>query len=95
MAWRNNTGTFLTLDGNRIVKAGVPGSPDILGLYRGAPLAVEVKTPSDRQRRTQEKFEAQWTQCGGIYLVARDPSRIAEQVQQARHEWTNRQRNNN
>ncbi len=69
--WRQNAGLFRTVDGRRIVRASVDGVADILGCYRGAFYAIEVKAGGDRQRDTQRRFQAAVERAGGIYVIAR------------------------
>jgi penicillin-binding protein-related factor A (putative recombinase) len=44
------------------------GVPDILGIYQGRPLAIEVKTPERRNRLSpeQKQFLAEYGAHGGI-----------------------------
>lgn len=69
--FRANSGLFLTLDGKRHVKANVPGCGDILGAYRGKPVAIETKAAVGEQRKTQKRFQAAWEKAGGVYILAR------------------------
>lgn len=71
--WRNNTGSFRSMDGKRVVKAGKPGSPDILGCYKGRFVGIEVKACRGSQREAQEQFEKFTNRAGGIYRVCRSP----------------------
>lgn len=70
-AWRNNTGMFRSMDGKRVVRAAVPGSPDILGCYRGRALGIEVKAARGKQAEEQRRFQRLWTKAGGVYAVCR------------------------
>ena len=72
--YRQNTGTFLTLDGRRVVKVAPPGVGDIMGAYRGRPVAIETKVPRGTLRPTQRRFRDAWTAAGGVYIVARSPA---------------------
>lgn len=74
MFWRQNTGTFRTLDGRRLVKVSANGVADIMGAYRGRAVAIETKAPGGRLRETQKRFRAAWEKAGGIYIVARSPA---------------------
>lgn len=71
--YRQNAGTFLTLDGARVVKVTVPGIGDIMGAYCGWPVAIETKTRKGRMRLTQIDFRVAWIKAGGIYIIARSP----------------------
>ena len=67
--WRNNCG----FDAERKVRYGVgnPGGADLIGVYRGRFVAVEVKTPTGRQSDEQRTFQQLVERKGGIYVVLR------------------------
>jgi len=71
MFWRQNTGTFLTLDGKRHVKVSANGIGDIMGGYRGRGVAIETKTLTGKLRITQVRFRNAWVATGNVYIVAR------------------------
>lgn len=48
----------------------VPGVADILGIWSGDPLAIEVKIRRGKQSEKQIEFANLWTQHGGIYILA-------------------------
>jgi hypothetical protein len=73
MFWRQNTGTYRTMDGLRVVKVSANGVGDILGAYRGRPVAIETKTETGTLRKTQKLFRAAWERAGGVYIIARSP----------------------
>lgn len=74
MVWRNNTGALLD-EHRRLVRFGLPGSPDIIGWARGfspAPFfGLEVKTPTGRQSPQQRKFQSRAVADGAFYAVVR------------------------
>lgn len=72
LAWRNETGCARSFDGKRVIKYGLKGSADILGLIgpNGKLLAIEVKVGRDTQSVDQQIFEREITKLGGIYFVA-------------------------
>lgn len=47
------------------------GVSDILGIYKGRPLAIEVKTPTGRLSEFQDHFLKQFEKAGGIAILAR------------------------
>jgi len=47
------------------------GVADVLGIWRGHPLAIEVKTPTGRVSPHQKEFLEKWREAGGIGFVAR------------------------
>ena len=73
MFWRQNAGTFRTMDGKRVVKVSANGVADIMGCYLGHAVAIETKTATGPMRETQKNFRAAWVRAGGIYIIARSP----------------------
>jgi len=67
--WRNNCG----YDGERRVRYGVgsPGGADLIGLYNGRFVAVEIKTPTGRQSPDQKTFQSLVEAKGGEYVILR------------------------
>lgn len=62
-------------------------TPDMVGQVVGLFTAVEVKSPTGRQREGQAAFERVVRQQGGAYFIARsadDVARHMEQLQQQR-----------
>lgn len=49
----------------------IRGVSDILGVYQGKPVAIEVKTPTGRLSDHQKLFLTRFSYAGGIALVAR------------------------
>lgn len=79
MFWRNNSGVGKTDYGARI-SFGCPGSGDILGVFKGKPIAIEVKTETGRQSAQQKSWQQSWEECGGIYILARSPGEVWERL---------------
>lgn len=75
-AWRNNTGAFAV--DRRYIRYGHPGSSDILGVYRGRFLAIEVKSPTGKQSPDQKIFQRMVEKNGGIYLLVRSVDELAD-----------------
>ena len=73
LVWRHNTGIGVT-PARTILRAGLVGSADIIGVSRGRAIAIEVKTPTGKQSEHQRKFEAAWRRAGGQYVLARSVS---------------------
>ena len=48
------------------------GTPDILGVIHGVPVAVEVKGPGDKQSPKQRQWQEKWTAAYGYYRIAED-----------------------
>lgn len=72
ITWRNNAG-YATYPNGTVVKYGVcnPGGADLIGLYRGRFLAVEVKVPGQHPTPEQRRFIDGVVKAGGIAGVAR------------------------
>lgn len=83
MFWRQNAGTFLTLDGRRKVKVSVNGVGDIMGVYRGRAVAIETKSLEGEQRETQERFQRAFERAGGLYVIARSAAEALSALEAA------------
>lgn len=73
VAWceRQNSGAAKV--GNRFVRFGWPGCPDVLGqLNDGRLLGVEVKSRTGRASPEQAQFLERIRAAGGVAFVARD-----------------------
>lgn len=49
----------------------VLGIADIIGIYKGRPLAIEVKSANGKLSQHQKEFLAKWEFNGGIAIVAK------------------------
>lgn len=59
--------------GNRFIRFGWPGCPDVLGqLHDGRLLGVEVKGPTGKLRPEQSVFMERIRGAGGVAFMARD-----------------------
>lgn len=70
--WRQNAGRVRTERG-AWVSLGPTGISDIVGVLRGRPVFVEVKTATGKQRKAQIAFQSAVERAGGFYVVARTP----------------------
>lgn len=72
VVFRNNVGVNHTKDG-RFIRYGVGGNggSDIIGLYKGRFLAVEVKTATGPTSKEQKAFISMVVSHGGIAGIAR------------------------
>jgi hypothetical protein len=78
---RQNTGTFRSMDGKRIIKASsVIGGGDIGGCYLGRAVEIETKTEIGKQSASQINFQKRWEQAGGIYILARSPQEAVQKL---------------
>ena len=73
VAWAERMNTGAAKVGNRFIRFGWPGCPDVLGqLKDGRFLAVEVKAQAGRLRPEQSLFLERIRCAGGVAFVARD-----------------------
>ena len=56
------------------------GVPDILGLYKGKMLVIEVKGPRGKLNRNQELFIDRINREGGIAFVARSVADVLKEL---------------
>lgn len=70
--WRNNTGALLDRN-NKLVKFGLQGSADIIGMMKpnGRFIAIEVKTQKGMQTASQRRVQKMVEDMGGLYILAR------------------------
>ena len=58
--------------GARLKRSGVRrGAPDILMIWHGKVIGLELKTETGRQSPEQRDTERDWTAAGGLYFVAK------------------------
>jgi hypothetical protein len=69
--WRNNVGVATTERGTKIKFGLFPGSADLIGVFRGRFVGIELKTPIGRQTPEQKKWQACLEAHGGIYAIVR------------------------
>lgn len=63
--WRQTSGTFM--DGDRYIKAGPKGMPDVLGVLKGGRFfAIEVKRPGGKPEPHQQQRIDHFKQLGAI-----------------------------
>lgn len=55
----------------RPISFGLPGSPDIIGVYDGRGFGLELKSITGRLEETQPLFAAAWQKAGGLYGIPR------------------------
>lgn len=71
--WRQNSGGMYTdspTGRHGFKTASVDGISDIMGVYKGYPLAIEVKRPGKKPTESQMAFLCQFRDAGGIAIVA-------------------------
>ena len=73
VAWAERQNSGAAKVGNRFIRFGWPGCPDVLGqLKDGRLLGVEVKAKTGRLRPEQAVFLERIRCAGGVAFVARD-----------------------
>jgi hypothetical protein len=66
----SNQGTFNKKLGKYIRGTSRKGLADVMGVYNGVPLNIEVKIGRDKQSEAQIKIQAEVTKAGGLYFIA-------------------------
>jgi hypothetical protein len=79
--YRNNAGGMSGKHKGKpwFVKFGKVGMPDIVAVFKGRYIGIEVKGPKGFQSRVQTEFQVELEKAGGIYILARS----IEDVQKA------------
>ncbi|MDD5001773.1 MAG: VRR-NUC domain-containing protein [Thiomonas arsenitoxydans] len=73
VAWVERMNTGAARVGNRFIKFGFTGCPDVLGqLTDGRLLGVEVKAPKGKLRPEQAFMLARINEAGGLGFIARN-----------------------
>ncbi|MBK8664996.1 MAG: VRR-NUC domain-containing protein [Burkholderiales bacterium] len=87
VAWceRQNSGAAKV--GNRFIRFGWPGCPDVLGQMKdGRLLGVEVKSRTGRPSPEQSLFLERIRAAGGVAFVARDCRDVNRELERMKHE---------
>jgi hypothetical protein len=69
--------------GDRFVRMGKAGVSDLLCVYKGRPIAAEVKKPGKQATDLQSDSRRRWRKAGGIAVVmtsADDANRLMELI---------------
>jgi len=73
VAWANRANSGAAKVGNRFIRFGWPGCPDVLGQMKdGRFLGVEVKAAKGKLRPEQSEFLTLIATAGAVAFVARD-----------------------
>lgn len=75
--FRNNTGKFQDKTGRWVQFGLCVGSSDLIGIYKGLFLALEIKKPGGTIRPEQKQFIELINKNGGIAAIVYDASEIA------------------
>ncbi len=65
------------------------GMSDLVGIWKGKPLAIEVKAKGGKPSRYQEGFLASWKAHGGISIIAHSLDDVITQLRIYDGETTN------
>lgn len=99
LAWRQQSGTFRSMDGGRVVKVGDPGmadlgmivpmliTADMVGKVVGVAVQPEIKTRTGYQANDQHTWQAATARAGGVYKLLRsrdDMARLIDDVRAGR-----------
>ena len=76
--WRQNAG--MAWRGRSPIRLAPAGVADIIGAWRGCPLAIECKAgrTNPKQIAAQGAFASAWREAGGIYLRIEDVAALDE-----------------
>jgi len=84
--WRENSGAFKLGDGNkkRFFRAGLPGIADIMGVWNGVAIAIEVKRPKTKNNVSmdQKAFINRFKECGGVAIICWDDATVIKQLEE-------------
>lgn len=85
--WRNNIG--VAERNGHMIRFGVggPGGADLIGIFRGRFVAIEIKTPTGRQSGEQKTFETLVTSKQGLYVILRSVDEARALIQQLEATW--------
>lgn len=69
--YRQNSGAYKAAHGG-FIRYGTKGAPDIVAVFRGKYIGIEVKDIKGRLNDNQKDFCKLLEAAGGIYMIARD-----------------------
>lgn len=80
-AWQNDTGTARSFDDDRVIKFGLRGSSDIVGITKlGQFLAVEIKVGKDFLKPEQIAFKLMVEKNNGLHFTIRSEDQIKDMI---------------
>jgi len=89
-AWRNNSGMIAVGEGRyrRMIKLGVAGMPDILGIQKesGRLVAIEVKRPKMKPTALQQQMMNTLEEYGAIVFIATSINDITKMFGKKKYE---------
>jgi len=83
--WRENSGMVKQTDARgkvRMWRAGIKGIADIVGVYQGRFIAIEVKRKGKKPSLDQKAFLQRIEDCGGIAFVCDDDTNVISQLEE-------------
>lgn len=84
--FRNNTG--VANQRGHMVRYGLGnGSADLIGLFRGHFVAVEIKTPIGRQSEDQRRWQALIEAKQGMYVIVRSEDDARALLAEMHRRW--------
>ncbi len=66
--------------GKYIPGTGRNGTPDCSGIWKGKPVAIEVKIGKDRMSQAQIEYKEDFEKAGGIYIIAKTFTQFVEEL---------------
>lgn len=63
-----------------VITYGVEGWPDLLVIFMGVAIGLEVKVGKDRQRKSQKNMQNTFNLCGAAYKLVDDKSSLEKQI---------------
>lgn len=82
--WRENSGMVKQQDAygkTRMWRAGIKGIADIIGVYKGRFVAIEVKAKGKKPSTFQIAYLERVKQCGGIAFVCDDDKQVVQMLE--------------
>ena len=80
MFFRASTGVARPLGTTRVVRFNLPGTPDILGTFRGRSVGIECKTGTGRLSAVQRTWRKNFLRSGGLYIEARSVQQVLAEL---------------
>ena len=76
--FRMNTGAVQ--DGDRFIRYGLKGQPDIFLILKGRFIGIEVKARTGRQSEAQKQWQRNCERAGGLYILARSVDDVRDRL---------------
>lgn len=84
--WRENSGVSTETDKygkKRMWRAGIKGICDIVGVYKGKFVGIEVKAKGKKASLDQQIFMNRVRECGGVAFVCDDDKEVLRMLEEA------------